>query len=334
MRIDLLPTTLRASLLLVLVALPAAAQTTTIMVPFSPSDTTERFIAPEDQTGRLTVVPSVLYPGENRLTLTSPVGIRSITVLPGTNLVEVRSAGNLKGCPTSDLIELTVNTASQPVNLTLVVEPCDGSAPDRIRISLNTVWNLDEVLFPDIRVGEEVCRQFQIRLDGSVIGLTSASLPGNFLDSVTSSDRRLSFEFPDPLPVHIPRGTTYRYNVCFRADEPGTYRFPVITWIRRDEPAGGFTTYPVADTGVIRVLPEEERTMLEILEIEEGEPTEAEQIDPSISDSAAGLEVDSIGSPGLTTVAPPQPTPATATAETTATPITVIRRVSLQGRKE
>ena len=312
MRIDRLPPTLWASLLLCLVALPAAAQ-------------------------QSSVEPGVLYPGENRLTVTSEAGIRSVTLLPGStraDLFELRSAGELKGCPTSDLVEFSIHTASQPVNLILVVEKCDGSDPDRIAISLNTVWNLDEVLFPDIRISEEVCREFQVRLDGSIGGVAFATGPGVFLDGVTSPDGRISFEFQTPLPTNVPPGTTYRYNVCFHADEPGVYRFPVVTWIRRDQPAGGFTSYPVADTGVIRVLPEEERTMLEILEYDRREGIEGEQIDPSISDSAAGLEIDSIGRPELTIAVPPGPTPATATAETTATPITVIRRVSLQGNSE
>lgn len=323
MRIDRLPPTLWASLLLCLVTLPALAQ-------------------------QSSVGPSVLYPGENRLTVTSEAGIRSITLLPGptrADLFEVRSAGELKGCPTSDLVEFSINTASQPVNLILVIEKCDGSEPDRIAISLNTVWRLDEVVFPDIRVGEEVCREFRILLDAQhqvrfegPIGnrrFVPASGPENFLDAVTSPDARISFEFQEPLPVHIPPGTAYLYNVCFRADEPGIYRFPVITWIRRDQPAGGFTSYPVADTGVIRVLPEEERTMLEILEHDRQEGIKGEVIDPSISDSAAGLEIDSMGRPELTIRRDPapEPAPATATIETSATPITVIRRVGLQGRK-
>jgi hypothetical protein len=165
--------------------------------------------------------------------------------------------------------------------------------------------------------------------------VSSATAPGVFLDGVTSSEGRITFEFHEPLPTNVLPGTTYRYNVCFHADEPGVYRFPVITWIRRDQPVGGYTSYPVADTGVIRVLPEEERTMLEILESDRPEVIKWEQIDPSISDSAAGLEIDSIGRTELTIGSDPAPTPApaTATVETSTTPKTVIRRVGLQGRR-
>lgn len=320
MRIDRLSPTLWASLLLCLAMLPAVAQ-------------------------QSSVEPTVLYPGRNVVTVSSEAGIRSITVMQDpaqADLCEVRSVGPLTGCPTSDPIEISLNTASQSINVVVVLEKCDGSPPDRIPMSINTVWNLDEVLFPDIRVGEEVCREFRIRLDGQsrmqlegpIGNRRFAPASDDFLDSVTSPDGGISFEFREPLPVPVPRGTTYLYNVCFRADEPGIYRFPVVTWIRRDQPAGGYTSYPVADTGVIRVLPEEERTMLEILESDRHEGIEGERIDPSISDSAAGLEIDSIGRPELTIRRNPAPPAATATAETTATPITVIRRVTIRGREE
>ena len=229
--------------LLLLLALPAAAQ-------------------------RSTLQPTVLYPGENVITVSSPAGIRSVRVETDSGsapFFQARKTGIIGGCPTEREIEFTVNTATRPIIVFVVVEKCDGSAPDRLQIGLNNTWNLDEVLFPDAEVGEEVCRPFQVRLDGVGIGPGA----GTFLDSVTSPGEGVSLRFSFPPPLAIPRGTTYRYNVCFRADRPGTYKFPVITWIRRDQPAGGYTTYPVADTGVVRVLPKRSDVSVTTIEFAE-----------------------------------------------------------------
>ncbi len=218
------------------------------------------------QAQRVTVYPKVLYPGENILTIKAPDGIRSIRFVLSPpfdtlSLVQVRKTGIVGGCPDSRDIEMTVNTATLRVVGRIYVEKCNGLL-DSVDIGLNTNWNLDEVPFPDAEVGEEVCRPFQITLNGGLAGLGIAGGEDLFLDSVSAPESQASFRFSFPPPLTIKRGTVYRYNVCFRAETPGIYRFPVITWIRRDQPNGGLTNYPVADTGVIRVVPKRKNVNL------------------------------------------------------------------------
>lgn len=199
----------------------------------------------------VSITPTEIYPGENVITVSAFGGIRSVRVVPSDAAsrayITTRNTGNLSGCPSSHNVELTVGAASLPISAMLYVEMCNGRVDSQL-LGINTTWNLDEVPFPDAEVGEEVCRPFHIQLTG--FGAASVTL-----DSVSSPQPGVSFDFSFAPPLPIPSGSTYRYTVCFTADKPGIYRFPVITWIRRSQPAGGHTSYPVADTGLIRVLP-------------------------------------------------------------------------------
>ncbi|MCE2504624.1 MAG: hypothetical protein J4G05_11300 [Chlorobi bacterium] len=196
---------------------------------------------------RPTISPSVIYPGENVLTISTLSGIRGIRVRihnpRHAPFVQLRKTGIIDGCPTAREIEMRIEVASEPVLLRVYVETCDGRI-DSVNVRLNDTWNLDEVPFPDAEVGEEVCRPFRIYTGRGV-----------YLDSISIPEPQASLRFSFPPPLRIEVGTTYRYNVCFKADKPGIYKFPVITWIQRRQPSGGYTNYPVTDTGVIRVLP-------------------------------------------------------------------------------
>ena len=206
---------------------------------------------------QISISPDVIYPGENVLTISAPAGtgIRSVSVAHTNKLdsiyVTARKTGIIGGCPDSRDIEVSVGSASNRVTAQVVVELCNGQVQS-INVPINTNWTLDEVPFPDAEVGEEVCRPFQIRFDGGTLGI---GRNGIFLDSVSVPEAQASLRFSFPPPLQIRAGTVYRYNVCIKPDQPGIYRFPVITWIRREKPAGGYTNYPVADTGVMRVFP-------------------------------------------------------------------------------
>ena len=241
-----------------------------------------------DATAQMSSIsPEVLYPGENVITVAAPGGVRSVRVEFADSIsmryTEARNLGPIDGCPTATDVEFTLNVASFNVRLNLIVELCDGEVL-RHPLSINTVWNLDEVLFPDALVGEEICRPFRISMTGLGGG------PQTFLDSVTSTDPRVSFKYSFSPPIGISRGTVYRYNVCFIADKPGTYRFPVITWIKRDNPAGGYMTYPVADTGVVRIVERFPAAELEVIDFEEKGVEEGQLI----IDSATIHSIDSV----------------------------------------
>lgn len=198
------------------------------------------------QPGGITVTPPELYPGWNELTVTAPGGIQEITsvVTPNT---EIEGSG-IYSCEKETRLKVFVNTASQVVDVDIKVRDCRGNvAPFQMR--LNTTWNLDTIRFGIIETEKTGCKLFRISLNG-IIGIGGSVT----LDSVTTPLSNVRIKLPTKLPLNIPRGSEFKYEVCFDADEPGLYTFPVITWIRRPFPSGGWTTYPVADTGVVRVV--------------------------------------------------------------------------------
>ena len=209
--------------------------------------------------GQASSYPTELYSGENIITLKAPAGIRSIEALfdsSTASLVEIRGMGgigDLSGCPDSHKVQLHVNTVTQTLRVQFVVVDCNGK---RNPVGLtNRIWRLDEVLFPDAEVGDTICRPFQIGLQtiGGFGGIPATT--GEYLDSVSVPIPQVFLRYSFPPPLQIRTGSNYRYNVCFVADKPGVYRFPVLTWMRRTQPADGYTNYAIADTGVIRVLP-------------------------------------------------------------------------------
>ena len=203
----------------------------------------------------LIVYPERIYPGENVLTIKSAKGIRSVSATPNPTtlawLFEVRNDGQVGDCSKEHDIEVTLNGAGRQVGLQLSVELCDGTTQTRY-VSINKTWILDEVPLEDVFVGDTACNTFRIGAGAD-----------EYLDSVTINAPNAYPRFSFPPPIFIRGGQEYRYEVCFVADHPGIYRFPVITWTRRDQPAGGYTTYPVADTGVIRVMPRPGKVMIE-----------------------------------------------------------------------
>lgn len=189
------------------------------------------------------VYPPELYAGMNVITVKFPAGILEIRVNHTPNMI-VEGAG-LLSCVTEHELYATVYTASQPVALELLIIDCNNRRYVR-NLALNTIWTVDYNRFSTAETGETVCRNFQIR---------STSLDILILDSITVDDPRITMRLPSRLPTRIDSPELYAYEVCFTADKPGIYKFPVTTWMRRRYPSGGYTTYPVADTGFVRVVP-------------------------------------------------------------------------------
>lgn len=193
------------------------------------------------------VYPPELYAGENVLTVRLPNGIREIRAVH-TPTMSVEGTGIIS-CKNEHELYVTVHTASEQSVLELTIIDCRNRRYVR-SLNLNTVWTVDQNRFSNVEEGATVCRDFHIR---------STGLETLYLDSITVGDPNVQIRVPERLPTRILSPDLYTYQVCFRAPSPGIYRFPVVTWIRRRYPSGGFTTYPVADTGYVRVLPKRER---------------------------------------------------------------------------
>lgn len=216
--------------------------------------------------GQASTYPTELYSGENIITFKAPAGIRSIEArfdsltASYTEIKGMGGVGDLSGCPDSHKVQIRVNTVTQIYNAQFVVTDCNGIQTN-VNLRNNQTWNLDEVPFPDAEVGDTICRPFQISLNGIGTG-------GQFLDSISVPIPQVFLRYSFPPPLQIRTGQNYRYNVCFVADKPGVYRFPVLTWMRRGQPADGYTNYAIADTGVIRVLPKRKGPNLSGIDID------------------------------------------------------------------
>lgn len=221
------------------------------------------FLLSQEMFGQVSVYPTELYSGENVVTFKVPGGIRSIrtefdSLTAGmTEFHGIGGIGDLGGCPDSQQVQIRVNTASMNLSkLDFVITDCNGRE-HRTRLT-NRTWRLDEVFFPDTEIGDTICRPFQISLSGGVViggvPLETATAQ-EYLDSVSVPIPQAHIRYSFPPPLKLQPNSVYRYTVCFTADREGVYRFPVQTWIRRRQPAGGYTNYIVADTGVIRVFP-------------------------------------------------------------------------------
>ncbi|HVK39453.1 MAG TPA: hypothetical protein VNA88_13020 [Candidatus Kapabacteria bacterium] len=202
------------------------------------------------QRGRFGVSPPVIYPSQNVITIESPDGLDRVRVLGSTANVTVAGEGDLD-CPTRHELEVFVSTAHLHAEVVLELTDCRGNAEMR-RLVINTTWRVDTKRIGPVRAGSTPCAMFQIVLD-------PGAAPA-ILDSVSVADPRARLRFFSDLPHRLPTGHTYQYQVCFTTDEPGTYKIPVVTWMRRQYASGGYTTYPVADTGIVivRLPPEEE----------------------------------------------------------------------------
>lgn len=202
---------------------------------------------------KLSVSPPEIYSGENTITIKLKSGIKEIRT-SHSDRVSVEGEGEI-GCNTEHELQLFVNTASESVDFTITVIDCKGRIyTERLT---NKVWTLDQIDLGEVVVGETICRDFQIRAGGT-----------EYLDDVTIADPRVTINLPRSLPARIPDGGLFIYQVCFTADAPGEYTFPSVTWMRRQYPSGGKTTYAVADTGVIRVIPPPDTVVIDTIRVD------------------------------------------------------------------
>lgn len=182
--------------------------------------------------------PSVLYPGRNIISIKVPAGLASINVVSATPNLELEGDGTFD-CVSSTDLDITLYRADKDARVNVELVDCRGRR-DTVELAINHTWELDLRDYGAVPVGRRTCMMFYIRSEDRI----------TTLDTVTVSDPHVSINFFTKLPYRIIAGVQYEYEVCFEADEPGAYRFPVVTWMRRDDTANGFTSYPVSDTGI------------------------------------------------------------------------------------
>jgi len=192
------------------------------------------------------ISPVEIYPGDNTVTVRVMAGIREVRCVAVSTSpnVRVEGSGGVDSCPVEHDLRVFVGDPGADVTLFITVIDCNSRRHVDSSVSLNTKWNVNKIRYGTVERGVEICREFWINSEER----------DTWLDSVTVGDPDVWIVLPTTLPVRIRKGATYRYQVCFRGGDKGDFEFPVTTWMRRDHPWGGYTTYAVADTGSISVV--------------------------------------------------------------------------------
>lgn len=192
----------------------------------------------------------------NVITFDASSGIRRIQWNDGTRWHDLQKGQSLRNLrivsaptPSKCIRKLKVYMFLPDVTHTASIElrvlECGGGV-QKMELRSAETWQVDHQQLGAAHIGQTVCQQFSVRSlgGGSIIVDRVVASSGSF---------QLRFGAKKP-PVYIASNRTYRYDVCFQATKPGNYKMPIHVYIRRDEPAGGFNSFIVADTAYITVI--------------------------------------------------------------------------------
>lgn len=209
------------------------------------------------------IYPTVLYSGVNPLTVSASDGIDKIEVYTAdgwkplvigqkTRNYRVMTTPIFSHCAKKVTFKVFVERIDRNFELELRVTDCDGSRTS-YSLDLENVWTLYHEDFGTVTLDDKPCHTFVVQSNG-----------GDFIvDGVTCASRQFQIFYPFREPPVKLRGTqTYRYSVCFTPLRTGRLKVPVNVLIRRGQPAGGYTTYVVADTAYVNVIQPPERNIV------------------------------------------------------------------------
>ena len=210
----------------------------------------------------LSIYPRVLYPGVNVITITSPDGIAQVqrrlngvwgNFLTGeeTTTSRIIAGPIFSRCGATAKFMILIKSISTDVNLQLRVVDCQDNSEVAV-LAMGNTWRVSREDFGTMSLGTTLCHDFEV----------SARIPngetgrGFLVDSIYSPSRQFTIQYIQQRPpLHISPGSTYRYRVCFTPRTTGMVAMPILVYIHRDQPAGGFSNFIVADTAYIRVSP-------------------------------------------------------------------------------
>lgn len=205
--------------------------------------------------GDITIYPPVLYSGLNVITITADEGVSRIRYRSGAGWAELRSGirtsqfrivsgPSFKPCSRTATFVVFVPNMSSPVSLDIQAVDC-GRNSETFSLDLENLWNVYREDFGNVMVGSTACRTFYVQTSGSDFIIDSLGSP--------SADFQIRYTGRRP-PLRVRPGP-YTYNVCFTAKKLGRVKMPIYVFLRRRFPAGGHTTFVVADTAYVNVIP-------------------------------------------------------------------------------
>lgn len=214
-------------------------------------------LAPTAEAG---IYPTVLYSGVNPIGISEPNGIASIEINVGsgwrrmrdgmrTPFLRVIKAPSFRRCAKKASLSLEIERVDLPITVRFRVTDCRGGR-ETYSLSLENTWNLFHEDFGTVTTADRPCHTFVVQADG-----------GRFtVDRVESPSRQFTIRYPFRAPpITIVGRKTYRYTVCFTPSRVGRVKVPIYVHIRRDQPVGRYTTYIVADTAYVNVVPSRSR---------------------------------------------------------------------------
>jgi len=202
------------------------------------------------------VYPPILYGGLNEITITAPDGIARIEmergrrwtpIVTGTNtpLYRIVTSPVAARCAKSARMLVFVKGVSTSFTIPIRVTECDGSTRE-VDLTMRDPWRVYYEDFGTVLLGATACHTFRVDAAGS----------DHVIEKVVSPSPLFTVRYKGngTPPIRIPRSGTYLYDVCFKATKPGKIKMPILVHVRRQYPAGGQTTFIVADTAFVTVV--------------------------------------------------------------------------------
>ena len=178
-----------------------------------------------------TIYPTILYNGENIVTIKHPRGIERIRATSTRGVQPF--APNITGCPTEVNVRVLVLNSSPVETVNFTVFDCDGAFAS---VSVNSEnWTIRHERSGPVMIGRDTCLQCFI----------NTSDPRE-VDSifVTNPQYRVIMP-PKEDGKWIARGDDFKYQVCFRAERVENRTDTIRLAMRRGEPNGGLTHYTI-----------------------------------------------------------------------------------------
>jgi hypothetical protein len=209
----------------------------------------------ENLFAQATIYPQKLYSGMNQITVTAGRGLahiqrydrgvwRDFLTGAATTGVRVVSGPTFNHCARSATFLVFVSIISRDVGMRLRVVDCEDD-DEEFDLRLSERWNVFHEDFGPVRVGEPACHPFSVDPRGNQL----------IIDSIVSPSPLFVIRYTDrPPPLRV-AGRIYHYDVCLKPIREGEIARPILVYIRRDQPAGGYTNFIVADTAYVNALP-------------------------------------------------------------------------------
>lgn len=208
---------------------------------------------------QIVVNPTVVYHGLNQISISSPAGIKSILRYDGglifSSWKELKSGFENKdfkigqlpiisNCNKQIKFIVQCKALSYDTKLKIKIISCNNTS---IIYDLNLagVWNVYKEEYGNVELGSTKCHIFEVFAQGEKVRL----------DSIISPSPLFKIKYTNiKPPVIIQPRTKYTYEVCYTPTKIGRFKCPILTYIHREQPSGGFTNFIVSDTGYATVV--------------------------------------------------------------------------------